>query len=159
MSLSLILAATIASGWQVETLRDPLGQPVYVASVAPDAARPYVQLKYSCGGIVGVELQFNLGETRYAAGAFSTSDPPAEDVLFTFPEGKYETIAKRAPITEGIGAYEIKGSEAAFVAGLFKDSDSVAVQRESVSVTFPLAGARFAIDEVISACPFKYPDQ
>jgi hypothetical protein len=155
---SLIFAAALAGSWQVETVRDPLGQPVYVASVAPDASRSYVQLKYSCGGIVGVELQFNLGEAKYA-GMYSTGEPPFEDVHFTFPEGKYDTVAKRAPITEGIGAFEIKGSEAAFVAGLLKDSEQVTVRRGAVAFTFPLSGARFAIDEVMSACPFKYNDQ
>lgn len=157
MSLSFLLAAAVAGAWQVDTLRDPLGQPVYVASVTPDASRPYVQLKYSCGGIVGVELQFNLGEVKYS-GVFSTGEPPQEDVHFTFPEGKYDTLARRAPLTEGIGAFEIKGSEAAFVAGLLKDSERVTVARHNVSVTFPLSGARLAIDEVMDACPFKYPE-
>jgi hypothetical protein len=153
---TLIFAAAIASGWQVETARDPLGQPVYVASVTPDSSRPYVQLKYSCGGIVGVELQFNLGEMQ---GTISNAEPDWEDVRFTFPEGTYDSVAKRAAITEGIGAFEIKGSEAAFLAGLLKDSEQVNVRRGKVAFTFPLSGARFAIDEVMSACPFKYPDQ
>jgi hypothetical protein len=153
---TLIFAAAIVGGWQVGTARDPLGQPVYVASVTPDSSRPYVQLKFSCGGIVGVELQFNLGEVKYA-GAFSTGEPAFENVQFAFPEGKYDTVARRAPITEGIGAFEIKGSEAAFLAGLLKDSEQVTVRRGKVAFTFPLSGARFAIDEVMSSCPFKYP--
>ncbi|MBL9099183.1 MAG: hypothetical protein JNK07_19805 [Alphaproteobacteria bacterium] len=155
----MILFFTAALLWQFQTASDPLGQPVYVASIAPDAARPFVHLKYSCGGIVGVELQFNLGEMQYAGAAFSRAAPEFEDVRFTFAEGKYDTAAKRAPITDGIATYEIKGSEAAFVAGLFKDSESVSVSRGSADFTFPLAGARFAIDEVMSACPFKYTDQ
>jgi hypothetical protein len=152
----MILVLTAALVWQFQTASDPLGQPVYVASVAPDAARPFVHLKFSCGGIVGVELQFNLGEMP---GAISNEDPEFEDVRFTFLEGKYDTAAKRAPITDGIATYEIKGSEAAFVAGLFKDSEAVAVSRGEAAFTFPLAGARFAIDEVMGACPFKYRDQ
>jgi hypothetical protein len=153
--IDVVLAAALAT-WQFQTRHDPLGQPVYVASVAPDAARPYVQLSYSCGGIVGVVLQFNLGELRYAGMQLSPKEPEWEDVRFAFPEGDYDTAAKRAPITDGIATYEIKGSEAAFVAGLLKNSDSVAISREKVSFTFPLTGARFAIDEVMSACPFKY---
>lgn len=154
---ALIFAAALGGSWQFDTVRDPLGQPVYVASVTPDGAPPYVQLKYSCGGIVGVELQFNLGETKYA-GMFSTAEPAWENVHFTFPEGQYDTVAKRAPITEGIGAFEIKGSEANFIAGLLKDSDSVSIKRGKASFLFPLSGARFAIDEVMSACPFQYPE-
>jgi hypothetical protein len=155
---TLIIAAAVAGGWQFQTANDPLGQPVYVASIAPDAGRPYVGLKFSCGGIVGVVLQFNLGEIRYAGAAFSRREPEFEDVSFAFAEGKYDTTAKRAPITDGIATYEIKGSEAAFVAGLLKDSGSVVVSRGDISFAFPLTGARFAIDEVLSACPFKYPD-
>ena len=158
MIRTLIIAAAIGGGWQFETANDPLGQPVYVASVTPDAGRPYVNLTFSCGGIVGVVLQFNLGEIRYAGAAFPRREPEFEDVRFSFAEGKYDTTAKRAPITDGIATYEIKGSEAAFVAGLLKDSESVVVSRDDISFTFPLAGARFAIDEVISACPFKYRD-
>lgn len=152
--IDLLLAAAL--GWQFATERDPLGQPVYVAAVTPDPARPFVGVRYSCGGIVGVELQFNLGELRYAGAAFSTGDPPFETVRFTFPEGKYDTTAKRSPITEGIGTYEVKGSEAAFLAGLLKDSETVTIQRGQISFTFPLDGARFAIEEVVSVCPFKY---
>ena len=152
--ISFLLAGAMA--WQFATERDPLGQPVYVAAVAPDPARPFVAMKYSCGGIVGVELQFNLGDARYAASAFSTGEPPFETVRFTFPEGQYDTTAKRAPITEGIGTYEVKGSEAAFLAGLLKDSDKVTIQRGPNTFTFPLDGAQFAIAEVASACPFKY---
>jgi hypothetical protein len=155
--IDVLLAAALAS-WQFQTVHDPLGQPVYVASIAPDAARPHVALSYSCGGIVGVVLQFNLGELRYAGAQLSPKEPAWEDVRFAFPEGNYDTAAKRAPITDGIATYEIKGSEAAFVAGLFKDSDSVKVSRGKVSFTFPLAGARFAIDEVMNACPFKYTE-
>jgi hypothetical protein len=154
--IDILLAGAMA--WQFVTERDPLGLPVYVAAVRPDPARPYVGVKYSCGGIIGVELQFNLGDARYSASAFSAGEPPFETVRFAFPEGQYDSTAKRAPITEGIGTYEVKGSEAAFLAGLLKDSDKVTIQRGSNSFTFPLDGARFAIDEVVSACPFKYPD-
>ncbi len=152
--IDILLAAAL--GWQFATERDPLGQPVYVATVTPDPARPLVGVRYSWGGIVGVELQFNLGDVRYAGAAFSTGDPPFETVRFTFPEGQYDTTAKRAPITEGIGTYEVKGSEAAFLASLLKDSETVTIQRGQISFTFPLNGARFAIEEVVSVCPFKY---
>ncbi len=155
MMLALTLAAAL--GWQFATTADPLGQPVYVASVTPDAARPFVSLKYACGGIVGVVLQFNLGDVKYASMQFSTKEPEFESVRFAFLEGNYDTTAKRAPITDGLATYEIKGSEAAFVASLLKDSDRVTITRGTVSHFFPLTGARFAIDEVISACPFKYP--
>jgi hypothetical protein len=152
----LLLAALSASGWQFDTVRDPLGQPVYVASIAPDAARPFVHLTYACGGIVGVELQFNLGEMPAVV---SNDEPEFEHVRFGFAEGNYDTVARRAPITEGLGTFEIKGSEAHFVASLLKDSDGVQVSRNGAAVAFTLLGARIAIDEVMSACPFKYPDQ
>jgi hypothetical protein len=155
----LVLAALAAPGWQFDTVRDPLGQPVYVASVVPDEHRPHIGIKYLCGGIVGVVLQFNLGDIRTAGAQYSTREPDFEDVRFTFPEGKYDTAAKRAPITDGLATYEIKGSEANFVAGLLKDSDSVDISLGGVSRTFPLTGAQFAIDEVTNACPYKYPDQ
>lgn len=152
----MILFFAAALLWQFQTLSDPLGQPVYVASIAPDAARPFVHLKYSCGGIVGVELQFNLGEMP---AAITNDEPQFEHVRFGFAEGNYDTVARRAPITEGLGTFEIKGSEANFVAGLLKDSDGVQVARNDASISFSLLGARVAIDEVMSACPFKYTDQ
>jgi hypothetical protein len=155
MIRTLILVAAFGA-WHMETARDPLGQAVYVAEVAPDAARPHVALRFLCGGVTGVVLQFNLGDTQFARAQFLTSDPPWEDVHFVFPEGNYDTAAKRAPITDGLATYEIKGSDAAFIAGLLKDSDSVSIKRGAVSFTFPLDGARFAIDEALSACPFKY---
>lgn len=150
-----LVAAFSAAAWQFATEHDPLGQPVYVARVAPDAARPFVSLKYVCGGVAGVTLQFNLGTM---AKDFSTKEPGFEDVRFEFPEGKYDSAARRAPLTDGIDTFEIKGSEAAFIAGLMSDSDAVTVSRGGASFTFPLSGARFAIGEVKSACPFKYQD-
>ena len=154
--LSLVFAAAVAGGWQFETQRDPLGQAVYVAEVVPDAGRPSVALRFLCGGMTGVVLQFNLGEVQYAGSQFSPREPDFEDVQFDFEEGPYKTTAKRAPITDGIGTYEIKGSEAAFVADLLKTVGSVAIKRELVAYTFPLDGAAAAIEEVVSACPFKY---
>ena len=153
MIRTLMFAAAVASGWHFGTERDPLGQPVYVAEVAPDGART---LKYLCGGVVGVVLQFNLGEIEYGGNQFSTNEPTDEAFHFEFPEGPYDTLAKRAPITDGLSTYEIKGSEAAFIAGLMQDSDSVSIKRESVSFTFTLDGAKAAIAEVTDACPFKY---
>ena len=140
--------------WQFATEQDPLGQPVYVAQIAPDQVR---SLRFLCGGITGVVLQFNLGETEYGSDAFSIAEPKPEQVRFHFVEGNYDSTAQRAPIADGMGTYEIKGSEAAFVAGLMKDSDAVTVTRGDVSFRFPLDGARFAIDEVVSACPYQYP--
>lgn len=155
----IVAAAFAAGGWQFETARDPLGQPVYVAFVAPDPGRPDVALRFLCGGVTGVVLQFNLGETVHDKAQFSTDEPPAEDVRFAFAEGNYDSVARRAPIADGLGTYEIKGSEAAFVIGLMRDSESVLVSRGDTSFAFPLAGAQGAIDEVMSSCPFKYNDQ
>src|SRR5262249_4579544 len=89
---------------------------------------------------------------------FSTDEPKDEPVRFSFIEGDYDTAAKRAPITDGLGTYEIKASEAAFVVGLFKDSERVTVHRGDVSFSFPLDGARSAIEQVMNACPFKYAE-
>jgi len=144
--------------WAFATEHDPMGQPVYVASVAPDAERPAVGLRYMCGGVTGVVLQFNLGEVEYEGSQFSTDEPQFEDVKFVFVEGTYDSTAKRAPIVDGLATYEIKGSEAAFVVGLMKDSESVTVSRGEASYSFSLSGARGAIDEVTLACPFKYQD-
>lgn len=154
---ALIVAAFGA--WAFATERDPMGQPVYVASVAPDAERPAVGLRFLCGGVTGVVLQFNLGEVEYEGSQFSTDEPEFEDVKFAFLEGTYDSTAKRAPIVDGLATYEIKGSEAAFVVGLMKDSERVTVSRGEASYSFSLSGARGAIDEVILACPFKYQDQ
>ena len=151
---ALLLAA--AGSWHFEAIRDPLGQPVYAAEIAPDAERPYVALRFLCGGMTGVVLQFNLGEVQYAGSQFSRREPEFEDVQFDFEEGPYKTTAKRAPITDGIGTYEIKGSEAAFVADLLTTVGSVSIKRKLVAYTFPLDGAAAAIGEVVSACPFKY---
>lgn len=151
----VLVAALSAASWQFQTTADPLGQPVYVAEVAPDAERPFVSLKYACGGVTGVVLQFNLGTM---ASDFSTKEPGFEDVRFTFAEGKYDSAAQRAPLTDGIDTFEIKGSEAAFIAGLFADSDAVTVSHAGASFAFPLTGARFAIGEVKNACPFKYTE-
>ena len=154
-----IAAALAAPGWRFDTARDPLGHPVYVAFVAPDEARPEVALRFLCGGVTGVVLQFNLGETAYDRSQFSTDEPADEDVRFAFVEGKYDTRARRAPIADGLGTYQITGSEAAFVVGLLADSERVVVSRGEVSFTFPLAGARGAIEAAMSACPYKYPNQ
>ena len=151
-----LIVLALSAAWHMETERDPLGQSVYVAAVEPDDTRPEVGLKFSCGGVVGVVLQFNLGETEHTPDQFSTSEPSSENVHFEFPEGKYDSTAKRAPITDGLGTYEIKGSEAAFIAGLMKDSDQVSISRGGATYTFPLGGAALAIGEVVDACPFKY---
>ena len=152
----LLFIAALSSAWQFETESDPLGQKVYVASVAPEAERPHVALRFLCGGVTGVVLQFNLGDVETEGAQFSTDEPGEEGVRFSFVEGDYDTIAKRAPITDGLGTFEIKGSEAAFVAGLLRDSDRVSVQRGDVSFSFPLEGASSAIGDVLSACPYKY---
>jgi hypothetical protein len=166
--IEILLAGAMA--WQFATERDPLGQPVFVAEIAPGGAQ---SLRYLCGGITGVVLQFNLGETDFDARQFSTNEPKFEDVEFVFAEGKYRTSAKRAPITDGLATYEIKGSEAAFVAGLLTDSAKlmgdiyyfdpknqgrVSISRGNTSFSFLLTGADAAISGVKDACPFKYPE-
>jgi hypothetical protein len=78
-------------------------------------------------------------------------------VRFAFAEGNYETTAVRAPITDGIGTYEIKGEEAIFVLSLMRDSEQVEVQHGDATAAFPLSGARAAIDETRAQCPYKYP--
>jgi hypothetical protein len=153
---ALVVAAV--GVWAFAAERDPMGQTVYVASIAPDPERPFVGLKYLCGGVTGVVFQFNLGEVEYEGSQFSTDEPTSEDVKFVFLEGTYDSTAKRAPIVDGLATYEIKGSEAAFVVGLMKDSESVTVSRGEASFQFSLSGARGAIDEVTLACPFKYPE-
>lgn len=136
-------------------MSDPLGRPVYVAEVAPDSAR---SLRFLCGGMTGVVLQFNLGRIEAAADAFSVDEPKPETVRFAFAEGNYDTAAVRAPITDGIGTYEIKGEEAIFVLSLMRDSERVEVLHGDATAAFPLAGARAAIDETRTLCPYKYPD-
>ena len=150
--LRVLLLALV---WQFATEHDPLGQPVYVAEIAPDQVR---SVRFLCGGVTGVVLQFNLGEVEYGGQAFSTGEPELENVRFAFVEGNYDTTARRAPITDGVGTFEIKGSDAAFIAGLMKDSESVEISRGEAAFRFPLDGARGAIDEALSACPFKYPE-
>mgnify|MGYP000128366427 CR=1 FL=1 len=74
MSLALLGATLMAaSGWQFDTRTDPIGQTVYVAELRPSAEQTAAQLRFSCGGIIGVELQFNLGQASYDNGAFSTA--------------------------------------------------------------------------------------
>jgi hypothetical protein len=154
----VLMIAALAGSWQFATEPDPMGKPVYVASVSPDEARPEVALRFSCGGVVGVVLQFNLGDMEYSGAQYSPDEPAWEDVRFVFPEGSYPSAAKRAAITDGLSTYEIKGSEAAFLVGLMKDSESVEVSRGDVAFTFPLVGAAAAIDQVFDACPYKYPE-
>lgn len=150
-----MLSILLALSWQVATVSDPLGRPVYVAQVAPDSAR---SLRFLCGGITGVVLQFNLGRITPSRDAFSLNEPAPEEVRFAFAEGNYDTTAVRAPITEGIGTYEIKGEEAIFVLSLMRDSERVEVQHAGGTADFPLTGARAAINETRAACPYKYPD-
>lgn len=156
MIQTLVLSAALAGSWHFDTLRDPLGQAVYVAEVAPDEERPHIALRFLCGGMTGVVLQFNLGEIQFAGSQFSRREPTWEDFRFEFEEGPYKTSAKRAPIADGLGTYEIKGSEAAFVADLLTTAGSVSIKSELIAYTFPLDGAAAAIGEVVSACPFKY---
>jgi len=150
----LILAALAASGgaWHYETQADPLGQTVHVAEIAPDEARPFVALRLMCGGIQGVVLQVNLGQMQFA----SMTAPPASGLSFNVGSAPaYSTAAAVAPITDGVGTYEIKGSEAGNVAHLMMQGESVTVHQGSASFTFPLSGASTAIGEVIANCPFK----
>jgi hypothetical protein len=150
-----MLSILLSLSWQIATLSDPLGRPVYVAEVAPDSVR---SLRFLCGGLTGVVLQFNLGRMTPLDDAFSVAEPKPEIVRFAFAEGNYDSTAVRAPITDGIGTYEIKGEEAIFVLSLMRDSERVEVQHAGASAAFPLDGARIAIDETRAACPYKYPD-
>jgi hypothetical protein len=150
-----MLSILLSLSWQVATLSDPLGRPVYVAEVAPDRVQ---SLRFLCGGMAGVVLQFNLGRLEASPDAFSLADPTPEAVRFQFAEGNYDTTAVRAPITDGIGTYEIKGEEAVFVLSLMRDSERVEVQHDGAAAAFPLTGARAAIDETRAQCPYKYPD-
>src|SRR5438132_5062328 len=109
MRILMIAAAIAGSGtWHYGTAHDPLGQTVHVAEIVPDSARPYIALRLMCGGIAGVAIQVNLGQMQYAA----TASAPASDINFDV-EGApaYATAASLAPITDGVGTYEIKGRE------------------------------------------------
>jgi hypothetical protein len=149
----VMMAAALASGgaWTYETTRDPLGQTVYVAEVVPDQARPYVAMRLMCGGIAGVVLQVNLGQMQYAS-----MTAPASGLSFDVGGAPaYLAAASMAPITDGVGTYEIKGSEAGNIAHLLMQGESVTVHQGAASLTFPLSGAARAIGAVISNCPFK----
>lgn len=160
MSVTLLMAASLsAPGWQFETISDPLGHPVYVASSIRHAEAPQAFLKFSCGGIVGVELQYNLGHAAFSGNDFSTDDPKWEDVSFIFPEGPYPTTAKVAPLTDGVGTFEIKGGDAMFIAKLFRSGGNVKIIQGVQEATFSLEGASGPVTEVIEQCPFKYNDQ
>src|SRR5690242_18181902 len=126
--LAVVVAALGASGgsWHYQTTSDPLGQTVHVAEIAPDEARPFVAMRLMCGGISGVSLQVNLGQMQYASTmsaaprglSFNVGDAPA-----------YSAAASMAPITDGVGTYEIKGSEAGNLAHLLMNGDSVTVHQ------------------------------
>jgi hypothetical protein len=165
--IDILLAATLT--WQLATTRDALGSSVYVAEVAPGGSQ---SLRFLCGGITGVVLQFNLGQLEAERDAFSLADPKPEVVRFKFAEGSYDTTAVRAPIVDGIGTYEIKGEEAVFVLTLIRDSEPVLagiggdtpnethrveVQHGGAAALFSLSGAKAAIEDVRAACPYKYP--
>ena len=121
MKLLLMTAALLAAApWRFDVQTDPLGQSVYVAEVAGSEDLPQAFLRFSCGGMPGVLLQFNLGQAAHEDSDFRADDPAWEDVTFLFPEGEYPTATKRAAIADGIGTFEIKGSEAMFIARQFK---------------------------------------
>jgi hypothetical protein len=151
-TLIAVAALQAAGGWHYETTLDPLGQTVHVAAVAPEAGRPYVGMRLMCGGLPGIVLQVNLGDMRYA----SMVGAPARSLTFeTANAPAHEAAAARAPIADGVGTYEIKGSEARNVAHLLTRGNQVTVRQGSQSATFPLTGAALAIGEVIANCPFK----
>ncbi|MEQ1756592.1 MAG: hypothetical protein ABL973_20925 [Micropepsaceae bacterium] len=155
----LIAAALAATGWQFQTQADPLGHPIYVAASLPDPEKPQAFLRFSCGGIIGVELQYNLGKPAFEGSDFSTGEPQWEDVSFTFPEGPYPTTSKRAPITDGVGTFEIKGGDAMFIVKLFRSGGSVTIKQGPQESAFSLEAAAGPINAVIDQCPFKYNDQ
>jgi hypothetical protein len=95
MNVLLLAAATIAATmWRFEIQTDPLGQSVYVAEAAGSDALPQAVLRFSCGGLPGVLLQFNLGQARFEGEDFSIADPAWEEVTFTFPEGAYHQACR-----------------------------------------------------------------
>lgn len=153
MRIFVIALALAGSGaWHYQTERDPLGQSVHVAEITPDAARPYVALRLMCGGIAGVVVQVNLGQMQYA----SMTSAPSAGISFEV-EGapSYATVAASAPITDGVGTYEIKGSEAGNVARLMMRGGAVTVHQGAASQIFSLSGAAGAIGEVIANCAYK----
>ena len=146
----LMIAAALAGGgaWRYQTEHDPLGQTVHVAEIVPDQARPYVAVRLICGGIAGVLIQINLGQMQ--------GPPQSGEISFTV-EGAaaYTTAASLAPITDGVGTYEIKGSEAGNVAHLLMRGDAVTVREGHASQVFSLSGAPAAIGEFIANCSYK----
>jgi len=127
---------------------DPLGQTVHVAEIVPDPARPFVALRLFCGGIAGVSLQINLGQMQ--------APPNGGEMSFSVDNGPpYSTPASLAPITDGVGTFEIKGSEAGNIAHLLMHGEAVTVRQGASSMTFALRGAAAAIGEVTASCPFK----
>jgi hypothetical protein len=170
MSFSLMTAAAIAavtaanttlaaSSWHFDVQSDPLGQNVYVAEATGSEDLPQAFLRFSCGGMPGVLLQLNLGQALQDGGDFRADDPAWEDVTFVFPEGEYAAATKRAAIADGIGTFEIKGSEAMFIARQFKAGGELIVRQSVHSARFMLDEAAGPISEVIASCPFKYEDQ
>ena len=104
-------------------------------------------------------MQYNLGQPSFSERDFSTEEPEWEDVSFEFPEGSYPTTAKKAPLTDGVGTFEIKGSDAMFIATLFRSGGSVGITHGIEHAHFSLDGASDPITQVIESCPFKYVDQ
>ena len=149
----LMIAAALAgtSAWHYETTRDPLGQTVHVAEIVPDGARPYIALRLICGGMSGVVVQVNLGQMQFASmtGAPSGINFDVQDAP------PYATSAALAPITDGVGTYEIKGSEAGNVAHLLMRGETVTVHQGAARQAFSLNGAATAIGEVIGNCAYK----
>ena len=144
-------ALAMAGSWHYEATHDALGQTVHVAEIVPDAARPYVAMRVMCGGLAGISLQVNLGEMQSAS-----MTAPAGGLTFEIAKSPaYSAAAAMAPLTDGVGTYEIKGSEAGDVAHLLMRGDEVTVRQGAVSATFPLAGAAGAIGELIANCPLK----
>src|SRR5947207_2240368 len=114
---AIVLAAALAAssaGWHYETTHDPLGQAVHVA---------------------GVVLQVNLGQMQFG----SVTAAPASGLSFNVGEAPaYLAAASMAPITDGVGTYEIKGSEAGNIAHLLMQGESVTVHQGAAGFTFPL---------------------
>lgn len=162
LAASIFVADVPTGVWTYATERDPLGQAVHVAEIKPDESRPFVAMRLMCGGIVGVSLQVNLGEMQSAA---VTSAPAGLSFEVGFGPmyanaAAYSATAAKAPITDGLGTYELKGSEAGNVAHLLMQGnslsgDTVLVKTGAAHYIFPLSGAPTAIGEVIANCPFK----
>jgi hypothetical protein len=160
MSVLLMTAAALAAAtWRFDVQTDPLGQSVYVAEATGSQELPQALIRFSCGGMPGVLLQFNLGQAGFEEQDFGNDDPAWEEVTFAFPAATYPAPAKRAALADGVGTFEIKGTDAIAIVRQLTGGGEMTVTHNLQSARFVLDGAAGPISEVIASCPFKYPDQ